>query len=93
MDYKATTWLNGHEEGNNTGGHVPFSFDIAPYLVNGVNRLVVRAEVKQDGYQPQGKLAVGGQPVSLSRRVTVCSLTTARQRSRRSALRRSTTVC
>src|SRR2546421_8620266 len=32
VDYKATVWVNGDEVGHNQGGHVPFEFDIAPYL-------------------------------------------------------------
>jgi beta-galactosidase/beta-glucuronidase len=32
VDYRCTVWLNGEEVGHNQGGHVPFSFDIAPYL-------------------------------------------------------------
>lgn len=64
VDYKTTVWINGHEVGHNQGGHVPFTFDIAPYLFDGVNRLVVRAEDTQDAYQPRGKQAVSGRPKS-----------------------------
>src|SRR5205823_7149546 len=61
-DYKSTVWVNGQEVGHNQGGHVPFTFDIAPYLRDGVNRLTVRAEDTQDGYQPRGKQSVSGTP-------------------------------
>jgi beta-galactosidase/beta-glucuronidase len=64
VDYDSTVWINGVEVGGNRGGHVPFSFDIAPYLKEGVNRIVVRAEDLQDGYQPRGKQAVSGLPKS-----------------------------
>ena len=64
VDYDSTVWVNGVEVGGNRGGHVPFSFDIAPYIREGVNRLVVRAEDLQDGYQPRGKQAVSGLPKS-----------------------------
>jgi beta-galactosidase/beta-glucuronidase len=63
VDYKSTVWVNGHEVGNNQGGHVPFGFDIAPYLKPEKNRLVVRVEDPQDGYQPRGKQAVSGRPI------------------------------
>src|SRR5581483_12149668 len=62
VDYRTTVWVNGSEVGHNQGGHVPFTFDIAPYLRDGVNRLVVRAEDTQDAYQPRGKQAVSGRP-------------------------------
>jgi beta-galactosidase/beta-glucuronidase len=62
VDYKSTVWINGYEVGHNQGGHVPFSFDIAPYLRSGSNRIVVRAEDQQDAYQPRGKQAVTGIP-------------------------------
>jgi beta-galactosidase/beta-glucuronidase len=62
VDYKSTVWVNGYEVGHNQGGHVPFSFDIAPYLRSGANRIVVRAEDQQDAYQPRGKQAVTGLP-------------------------------
>ena len=64
VDYDSTVWVNGVEVGGNRGGHVPFSFDIAPYLKEGTNRIVVRAEDLQDGYQPRGKQAVSGLPKS-----------------------------
>ncbi|HZT43233.1 MAG TPA: glycoside hydrolase family 2 TIM barrel-domain containing protein [Chthonomonadaceae bacterium] len=62
VDYKTTVWINGYEVGHNQGGHVPFSLDISPYLREGNNRLVVRAEDPQDAYQPRGKQAVSGRP-------------------------------
>ncbi len=63
-DYRTTVWVNGVEVGHNQGGHVPFSFDIAPYVGDGPTRIVVRAEDTQDGYQPRGKQAVSGLPKS-----------------------------
>jgi beta-galactosidase/beta-glucuronidase len=62
VDYRTTVWVNGQEVGHNQGGHVPFTFNIAPFLREGENRLTVRAEDAQDGYQPRGKQAVSGRP-------------------------------
>ncbi len=62
VDYRATVWVNGREVGHNRGGHVPFYFDIRPYLRPGENRLAVRVEDRQDPRQPRGKQASTGQP-------------------------------
>ena len=62
VDYRSTVWINGQEVGHNHGGHVPFSFDIAPYLNDGVNRLTVRVQDSQDARQPRGKQSVTGLP-------------------------------
>jgi beta-galactosidase/beta-glucuronidase len=62
VDYRCTVWLNGQEVGHNQGGHVPFSFDIAPYLREGSNRVMLRVEDRQDAHQPRGKQAVSGVP-------------------------------
>ena len=62
VDYSSTLWINGQEVGHNQGGHVPFQFDIAPYLKRGLNRLTLRVEDKQDPGQPRGKQSVSGIP-------------------------------
>jgi beta-galactosidase/beta-glucuronidase len=62
VDYRATVWVNGQEVGHNRGGHVPFSFNIAPYLTEGQNRLTVRVEDSQDPHQPRGKQSSSGLP-------------------------------
>jgi beta-galactosidase/beta-glucuronidase len=62
VDYSSMVWINGQEVGHNQGGHVPFQFDIAPYLKPGVNRLTLRVEDKQDPGQPRGKQSVNGIP-------------------------------
>ncbi len=62
VDYRTTVWVNGREVGHNRGGHVPFWFDIAPYLQEGVNRLCLRVEDCQDPRQPRGKQSSTGQP-------------------------------
>ena len=62
VDYAATVWVNGVLVGGNRGGHVPFKFDIAPYLVEGENRIAVRVEDRQDPCQPRGKQSVSGEP-------------------------------
>ena len=62
VDYSSTVWVNGYEVGHNQGGHVPFQFDIAPFLKPGVNRLTLRVEDKQDPGQPRGKQSASGIP-------------------------------
>jgi beta-galactosidase/beta-glucuronidase len=62
VDYRATVWVNGQEVGHNQGGHVPFQFDIAPYLREGANRLTLRVLDRQDADQPRGKQSVSGLP-------------------------------
>jgi beta-galactosidase/beta-glucuronidase len=65
VDYASTVWVNGHEVGHNRGGHIPFQFDIAPYLRSGENRLTVRVEDRQDPQQPRGKQSHTGFPESI----------------------------
>ena len=65
VDYETTVWLNGHWVGNNRGGHVPFHFDIAPYLVDGTNHISLRVEDCQDPSQPRGKQSSSGKPVRI----------------------------
>lgn len=60
VDYKSTIWVNGQEVGMNQGGHVPFSFDITPYLIKGKNLLTVKVVDRQDPLQPRGKQSVTG---------------------------------
>ncbi|MEZ0324297.1 MAG: glycoside hydrolase family 2 protein [Fimbriimonas sp.] len=62
VDYASTVWVNGKLVGGNRGGHVPFSFDIGPYVHEGDNRIVVRVEDRQDLTQPRGKQAWNGMP-------------------------------
>jgi beta-galactosidase/beta-glucuronidase len=62
VDYFTTVWVNGQEVGHNRGGHVPFSFDIAPYLKKGVNRITLRVVDRNDPYQPRGKQSTTGLP-------------------------------
>lgn len=64
VDYEACLWLNGVEIGRNRGGHVPFAFNIKPYLREGTNRLVMRVEDRQSRAQPRGKQADTGIPKS-----------------------------
>lgn len=60
VDYRCTIWINGVEIGHNQGGHVPFAFDVAPFLRDGENRVAIRVEDPLDPYQPRGKQSVGG---------------------------------
>src|SRR5688572_14799509 len=62
VDYQATVWVNGQEVGHNRGGHVPFRFDVAPYLKQGENRVTLRVVDRQDPTQPRGKQSSTGQP-------------------------------
>jgi beta-galactosidase/beta-glucuronidase len=62
VDYETAVWINGHEVGHHQGGHVPFQFEIAPYLKSGTNRLTVRVEDRQDPHQPRGKQSHTGLP-------------------------------
>jgi beta-galactosidase/beta-glucuronidase len=65
VDYSSTTWINGNEVGHNQGGHVPFQFDIAPYVKPGTNRLTVRVEDSQSPQQPRGKQSATGLPQAI----------------------------
>lgn len=65
VDYASTVWVNGQEVGHNRGGHVPFQFDIAPYVKPGENRLTLRVEDRQDPQQPRGKQSYTGLPESI----------------------------
>jgi len=62
VDYRTTVWVNGQEVGHNEGGHVPFQFDIAPYVRAGANRLALRVVDEQDARQPRGKQSSSGLP-------------------------------
>lgn len=62
VDYRTTLWINGQEVGHNQGGHIPFWFDIAPYIRDGENRLTLRVEDRQDPEQPRGKQSISGVP-------------------------------
>ncbi|MGZ5199087.1 MAG: glycoside hydrolase family 2 protein [Telluria sp.] len=65
VDYAAEVWINGRLAGRNRGGHVPFFFNIAPFLQAGSNRVTVRVEDRQDPYQPRGKQSASGKPVRI----------------------------
>lgn len=62
VDYAATVWINGREVGTHEGGHVPFQFEISPYIKFGRNRITVRVEDRQDLQQPRGKQSYTGLP-------------------------------
>ena len=62
VDYRTTVWVNGHEVGHNQGGHVPFRFEISPYVREGRNRLTLRVVDEQDARQPRGKQSSTGLP-------------------------------
>src|SRR5438552_3308008 len=54
VDYQTFVWVNGQEVGHNRGGHVPFTFDIAPYLRDAENRITIRVADRKDPKQPRG---------------------------------------
>ncbi|MDT4895029.1 MAG: hypothetical protein QOH25_106 [Acidobacteriota bacterium] len=62
VDYRTTVWINGKEVGHNQGGHVPFQFNIAPYLNHETNRLTLRVEDRQNPRQPRGKQSTTARP-------------------------------
>jgi beta-galactosidase/beta-glucuronidase len=62
VDYRAILWINGQEVGHNQGGHVPFQFNISPYLSHETNRLTLRVEDRQNPRQPRGKQSTTGRP-------------------------------
>ncbi|RYG23583.1 glycoside hydrolase family 2 [bacterium] len=62
VDYACAVYVNGQYVGGNRGGHVPFAFDIAPYLHDGDNRIILRVEDRQDPTQPRGKQVASGIP-------------------------------
>lgn len=56
VDWKAEVWINDMKLGEHKGGYSPFSFDITPALLKGVNNLTVKVEDPgADGWQPRGK--------------------------------------
>lgn len=56
VDYQSTVWVNEVEVGSNTGGNLPFSFDITEVLKDGENTILVRVTDATDtGYQLHGK--------------------------------------
>lgn len=70
VDYRCRVWVNGREVGRNQGGHVPFAFNIRPYLHGQVNRIVLRVEDSQDMHQPRGKQSHTGIPHGIDYRCT-----------------------
>ena len=44
VNYLAEVWLNGIRLGAHEGGHLPFAFDVTPYVRGEANRLVVCVE-------------------------------------------------
>ena len=63
VDREAILRVNGHEAGRHTGGYLPFTFDITPYLTAGENELTleVRDETDAcDGERGKQTLSPGG---------------------------------
>ncbi|GAB6010687.1 glycoside hydrolase family 2 protein [Viscerimonas tarda] len=57
VDYQTVVWINGKKAGEHTGGNVPFSFDITPFLKKkGEQEIIVSVwDPTDEGYQPRGK--------------------------------------
>lgn len=56
VDYQSTVWVNGKKVGSNTGGNLPFSFDITDALQDGGNQVEVRVtDATDSAYQLHGK--------------------------------------
>lgn len=56
VDYEASVWINGSLAMTHSGGHTPFSSDITPFIQDGVNEVVVRAQdYSTDVTLPRGK--------------------------------------
>ena len=58
VDYQSTVWVNGRKAGENTGGNLPFYFDVTKLIVGGNNEIVVRvtdATDQRGAYQLHGK--------------------------------------
>ncbi|MBN1780432.1 beta-glucuronidase [bacterium] len=47
VNYEAKVFLNGQPVGEHTGGFTPFNFEITPYLRDGNNVIVVKADNKR----------------------------------------------
>src|SRR5258708_30079021 len=50
VNYLAEVWLNGISLGQHVGGHLPFSFEVTPYLKD-TNLLVVKVDVSRAQYR------------------------------------------
>lgn len=57
VDWKTEVWINDIKIGNHTGGYVPFSFDITPFLnSSGEQKLNLKVwDPTNAGFQPRGK--------------------------------------
>ncbi|WP_238546501.1 glycoside hydrolase family 2 protein [Paenibacillus sp. TCA20] len=56
VDYEASVWINGSLAMTHSGGHTPFSADITPFIQDGKNEVVVRAQdYSTDVTLPRGK--------------------------------------
>ena len=55
VDYNAKVWVNGCFAGTHTGAYARFSLDITDYVVEGTNRITVRAQDSMSCIQPRGK--------------------------------------
>ncbi len=55
VDYHSTVWVNETLLGHHRGGHVPFSFEITPYLQERENTILVKVVDELNVDQPRGK--------------------------------------
>ena len=69
-DFATTVKVNGVVVGTNTGGHVPFSFDVARHLRPGANTIEVDVVDTQDPAQMRGKQSMTGDDVGIDYKCT-----------------------
>ncbi|MEM1293843.1 MAG: sulfatase-like hydrolase/transferase [Verrucomicrobiota bacterium] len=58
VDYQTMVWVNGRQVGSNTGGNLPFSFDVTEMLRAGENEILLKVTDATDAkgsYQLHGK--------------------------------------
>lgn len=56
VDYESTVWVNGVEVGSNSGGNLPFSFDVTKAAKDGENEVVLRVlDATDSAHQLHGK--------------------------------------
>ena len=56
VDWKAEVYLNNIKIGTHTGGYIPFSFDVTPFLTSGNQKLVVKVwDPTSDSSIPRGQ--------------------------------------
>lgn len=55
VDYESDVFVNGRHLAHHRGGYTRFAVDVTDALKNGIGKVVVRAEDRNDAFQPRGK--------------------------------------